>query len=156
MEETADIGDLTRTIFVDASMIGRIKRDQILDNQRITPGDIIIGLASDESSNYEDAYNSGIGSNGLTAARHELLSQYYLRYPETFSPDIPKEYCYNGDFRLEDSLPGTPLTIGEALLSPTRTYSPILIKLFESVRDKISGIIHCTGGGQTKCFTFWA
>lgn len=153
--ETADVGDLVQTVIVDSTLTVRMKRSDVIDCSNIKPGDMIVGISSTGKSNYEKLENSGIGSNGLTSARHEVLSHYYAeKYPETFSATIPKENVFRGKYRLEDRL-NAKLTVGEALLSPTRTYAPILQKLFESVnRDKIHGIVHCTGGGQQKCRSF--
>lgn len=153
--ETADVGDLVQTVIVDSTLTVRMKRADVIDCRNIKPGDLIVGISSTGKASYEKAENSGIGSNGLTAARHEVLAHYYAeKYPEAYSPTIPKENVFRGKYRLEDRL-NDKLTVGEALLSPTRTYAPILQKLFESVsRDKIHGIVHCTGGGQQKCRNF--
>ena len=153
--ETADIGDLTPTLVVDATAIARMPREQVMDSRGIQKGDIIVGLSSAGQATYEAAPNSGIGSNGLTSARHDLLSKYYLKhYPETCDSTTPESLRYCGPFRLNDALEETSLTIGQALLSPTRTYAPLLLPLLaESVQGnaRISALVHCTGGGQTKC-----
>jgi len=153
--ETADVGDLVRTLIVDSSVMVRLAKSKLILNDQIQPGNIIVGLASDGQTTYETTYNSGIGSNGLTSARHDLLHQDYAhRYPESYEPTLPSDLVYSGPFHLEDALEGTPLTIGEALLSPTRTYAPMIKTLLENHQDLISGIIHCSGGGQTKCLKF--
>jgi phosphoribosylformylglycinamidine cyclo-ligase len=153
--ETADLGDLVRTLVVDSTITARWPRNRILTNERIRPGDIIIGLSSFGQTSYETQYNSGIGSNGLTSARHDLLHpDYGERFPESYDPEMSPEMAYAGPYRLNDSLEGTPLTIGQALLSPTRTYAPVLKDLLKTHFHKVSGVIHCTGGGQTKCLKF--
>ena len=153
--ETADVGDVVRTLIVDSTAVVRTKRDNIITNEKIRPGLIIIGLASSGQSNYENEYNSGIGSNGLTSARHDLFNKIYKeKYPESLSPDIPDGYAYCGPYKLTDITPDLPINVGKAALSPTRTYSPILKEVLEEHREKIGGIIHCTGGGQTKCLNF--
>ncbi len=155
--ETADLGDLVRTLIIDSTVTARWPRKQIIANDGIRPGDIIIGLASFGQTSYETEYNSGIGSNGLTSARHDLLhSDYAKQFPESYDPNIPQALAYNGPFHLNDPLEGTPLTIGQALLSPTRTYAPIIKELLSTHRDYVSGLIHCSGGGQTKCLRFGA
>ena len=153
--ETADVGDLVQTVIVDSTLTVRMKRSDVIDCRNIKPGDVIVGISSTGKSTYEKLENSGIGSNGLTAARHEVLSHYYAdKYPEAYSATIPKANVFRGKYRLEDRL-NQNLTVGQALLSPTRTYAPILQKLFETVkREDIHGIVHCTGGGQQKCRNF--
>lgn len=152
--ETADIGDLVRTIVVDSVMATRMKRKDFIDCSKVRTDQAIVGLASSGRATYEEAYNSGIGSNGLTSLRHELLtSRYRDEFPETFAPDI-RDVAYTGKFDIDDPLPGTPITVGEALLSPTRSYSPIVREVLESFRGSISAILHNTGGGQTKCLSF--
>ena len=149
--ETADVGDVVRTLIVDATVTVRMRRDAVIAGEGVKPGDVIIGLASAGKAAYEERYNSGIGSNGLTSARHDLLhADYGERYPETMEPALPGNLRYRGPFRLEDSLPETPLTIGEALLSPTRSYAPLVRPLLQRQRGRISAIVHCSGGGQTK------
>ena len=154
--ETADVGDLVRTIIVDSCLTVRIKKDQIIDNANIKPGNVIIGLSSTGLSSYDKEYNSGIGSNGLTSARHDVLSKYLKSlYPESFDPEVPNELTYCGSKKLTDTLDGLDLDIGRMLLSPTRSYAPLLKMIFDNVgRNKINGIIHCTGGGQTKVLHF--
>ena len=130
------------------------KRD-VITGEEIRPGLTIVGLASDGRASYEEAENSGIGSNGLTSARHDLLSAHYRRaYPETFDPAIDRSLVYTGPFRLADPLPGSPLRVGEALLSPTRSYAPVIQALLAADRRRVKGLVHCSGGGQTKCLRF--
>ena len=152
--ETADVGDLVRTIIVDSCLTVRIKKDDIIDNSKIKLGDVIIGLSSSGNSLYDIDYNSGIGSNGLTSARHDVLSGYIKTlYPESYDHEIPDNLAYCGSKKLTDKIEN--YNIGKMLLSPTRSYAPLLKKIFDKVgRDKISGIIHCTGGGQTKILHF--
>ena len=152
--ETADVGDLVRTIIVDSCLTVRIKKDDIIDNSNIIPGNVIIGLSSTGTSIYDLEYNSGIGSNGLTSARHDVLSSYIKNlYPESYDNEVPDELTYCGTKKLTDKIEQTD--IGKMLLSPTRSYAPLLKKIFDQVgRDKINGIIHCTGGGQTKVLHF--
>ena len=152
--ETADVGDLVRTIIVDSCLTVRIKKNDIIDNSNIKPGNIIVGLSSTGTSIYDLEYNSGIGSNGLTSARHDVLSSYIKSlYPESYDKDVPDKLTYCGTKKLTDKIEQTD--IGKMLLSPTRSYAPLLKKIFDKVgRDKINGIIHCTGGGQTKILHF--
>ena len=152
--ETADVGDLVRTIIVDSCLTVRIKKDNIIDNSNIKPGNVIIGLSSTGTSIYDLEYNSGIGSNGLTSARHDVLSSYIKSlYPESYDNEVPDELTYCGSKKLTDKIEQTD--IGKMLLSPTRSYAPLLKKIFDKVgRHKINGIIHCTGGGQTKILHF--
>ena len=152
--ETADVGDLVRTIIVDSCLTARIRKDDIIDNSNIKAGDIIIGLSSSGNSSYDLDYNSGIGSNGLTSARHDVLSNYIKTlYPESYDHEVPDDLTYCGSKKLTDKIEN--YDIGKMLLSPTRSYAPLLKKIFEKVgRDKINGIIHCTGGGQTKILHF--
>lgn len=153
--ETADLGDLVRTVAVDSTIIGRVPRADIVDNSNIQPGDVIIGLASSGKASYEEQYNSGIGSNGLTAARHDVF-HYSLghKYPESFDPQIPKDLTYSGRYQLTDAVQDSPLDMGRLLLSPTRTYLPLLKEILKSHRDLIHGMVHCSGGGQTKILHF--
>ena len=154
--ETADIGDLVKTIVVDSTVIGRIKRNQIINNKNITEGNVIVGLASFGKSSYEKNYNSGIGSNGLTSARHDVFNSLLKnKYPESFDNSIQKELIYSGSKTIFDKIDGLNMNIGELILSPTRTYAPVVKKILEKIpRDKIKGMIHCTGGGQTKILHF--
>ena len=153
--ETADVGDLVRTLIVDSTIVARAKRSDIINAANIKGGDVIVGLASYGQAAYEDKYNSGMSSNGLTAARHMLLSKYYFEnFKESFSETVPEDKAYCGKFRLTDNLPGTDITVGEAILSPTRTFLPVIKKVLDAHREKIHGIIHCTGGGQAKCRDF--
>ena len=149
--ETADLGDCVRTTTVDATMTVRLKRDNLILTQNIKPGNVIVGLASYGQATYETEYNSGISSNGLTSARHDMLSKYYAdKYPESYNAVIDKSLVYSGSKKLTDPLEGTPLNIGQALLSPTRTYTPIIKKILEELPGKINGIVNCTGGAHTK------
>lgn len=153
--ETADVGDLVQTIIADSTFFVRIKRSDVIDCGRIKPGDVIVGLSSFGQAVYEKKYNAGMGSNGLTAARHLLLSHDYAeKYPETFSDtiDISKVYC--GKYKVGDILPGTETDVVDAILSPTRTYAPVLTEILKERRGAVHGLIHCTGGGQVKCRNF--
>ncbi|MFN3951994.1 MAG: AIR synthase-related protein [Thermaurantimonas sp.] len=153
--ETADIGDLVRTIVVDSTVITRIRRTEVVDNSKIRPGDVIVGLASFGKTTYEDTYNSGIGSNGLTAARHDLFSKSVGRkYPETYDHGLNEEVIYTGRYNLTDAIPEVPLDAGRALLSPTRTYAPVIKEIFAELKHLIHGMVHCSGGGQTKVLHF--
>ena len=154
--ETADVGDLVRTIIVDSCMTVRIKKSQIINNSNIKAGDVIVGLCSSGISSYEKEYNSGIGSNGLTSARHDVLSKYIkTKYPESFDNELPENLTYCGSKRLTDKLDGFDMDIGKMLLSPTRSYAPLLKLIFDKIgRNEIHGIVHCTGGGQTKILHF--
>ena len=153
--ETADVGDLTATLIVNSTFFCRIKKENVINLNNTVPGDVIVGLSSFGKCSYENRYNSGIGSNGLTAARHLLLSHYYAeKYPESFSSTLDRDTAYNGKHKLEDALPGTDITVGEAILSPTRTYAPVIKKLLSDKNAEIHGIVHCTGGGQVKCKNF--
>lgn len=153
--ETADVGDLVRTIIVDSTVYTTIKRKRVIDNKNIRPGMVIIGLSSFGQCEYETEYNSGIGSNGLTSARHDLLSGVYKdKYPESYNPDVDKSFIYTGKFKVTDNVPGLPLDVGRSILSPTRTYAPVLKKILRKYGKVIGGIVHCSGGGQTKCLKF--
>ena len=153
--ETADIGDIVKTLVVDASIFTTMKREDVIDANNIKPGDVIIGLASNGQATYEEEYNSGIGSNGLTLARHGVLSDRYIKkYPECFNNSIDKKYVFFGKHSLEEQIPGLELDIGKALLSPTRTYAPVLLEILINYRKDINAIIHNTGGGQTKVLKF--
>src|SRR5690606_18194905 len=149
--ETADVGDVVRTMIVDGTMACRMRRDSLITAEKIAPGDVLVSLASYGQAVYEDQYNSGIGSNGLTSARHEILHKEYARkYPESVDPNLPDEVVYNGKYKLTDATE-TSLNIGQMLLSPTRTYAPVVLAILEKHRQDIHGIIHCSGGGQSKC-----
>ncbi len=154
--ETADIGDLVRTIIVDSTVTARILRKEVIDNSKIQKGDVIVGLSSSGQASYEKEYNGGMGSNGLTSARHDIFAKYLQqKYPESFDPNIPNDLVYSGSRNLTDFLEGVPIDIGKLVLSPTRTYAPIIQKIFNNLgRESIHGIIHCSGGAQTKILHF--
>ncbi len=153
--ETADVGDLVRTIIVDSTVCARARRSEIIDNRNIAAGDVIVGLASFGQAEYEDEYNGGMGSNGLTSARHDVFSKYIAeKYPETYEAAIDRQYVYTGSKRLTDIEPETGLTYGKLVLSPTRTYAPVIKEVLENCRSDIHGMIHCTGGAQTKVLGF--
>ncbi|MCS6824744.1 MAG: AIR synthase-related protein [Cytophagaceae bacterium] len=153
--ETADVGDLVKTIIVDSTVACRIRRDDVITNGHIKPGLVIVGFASYGKASYESEYNSGIGSNGLTSARHDVLSNIYAhKYPESYDASIPQHLIYSGSRRLTDTYQNLPLNIGKLLLSPTRTYAPLMIEILKHHRKNIAGIIHCSGGGQTKVLHF--
>lgn len=153
--ETADVGDLTPTVTVDSCAVAVMDRKDVIDNGNITGGLSIIGLESSGQATYENFFNSGIGSNGLTSARHDLLSKQYLeKYPETADLTTDPRYLYCGPFSMSDTLPGSDLSVGDALMSPTRSYAPVVAKLLSEHRDQILGMVHCSGGGQTKCLRF--
>jgi len=152
--ETADLGDLTRSIIVDSTVTARMPRKNVIENN-IQAGDVIVGLASYGQSSYEDEYNGGMGSNGLTSARHDVLSHVYSeKYPESFDPSIPKELVYSGSYSLTDKIVDSPLDIGKLILSPTRTYAPIFVEILKEFRSNINAIVHCSGGAQTKVLHF--
>tara|TARA_B100001559_G_scaffold199004_1_gene166450 strand:- start:3374 stop:4543 length:1170 start_codon:yes stop_codon:yes gene_type:complete len=154
--ETADVGDLVQTVIIDSCVFSRMPRKDVIDNANISDGDLIIGLASFGQSTYEKQYNSGIGSNGLTSARHDVFSKYLMnKYPESFDSSIPDELVYSGSKSLTDSLDSVPIDIGKMILSPTRTYAPVIKKIFDQInRADIHGMVHCSGGGQTKALNF--
>ncbi|SEJ30428.1 phosphoribosylformylglycinamidine cyclo-ligase [Cyclobacterium xiamenense] len=153
--ETADVGDLVRTIIVDSTVTCRMKREDVISNDRIAAGDLIVGLASFGQARYETAYNGGMGSNGLTSARHDVFNHSLSEsFPESFDPLLPKELVYSGSFGLTDPAPGTPLDMGKLVLSPTRTYAPVIASLLKSFRSEIHGLVHCSGGAQTKVLHF--
>lgn len=153
--ETADVGDLTGTLVVDSCVVSIMKKKDVITGALMRPGLAIVGLASAGQASYEQRENSGIGSNGLTSARHEMLAHYYAeKYPESFDAGVSAELMYCGPYRLEDSLPDSSLTVGEALLSPTRTYAPVIYKLLEEHPGLIQALVHCSGGAQTKCLKF--
>ena len=154
--ETADVGDLVRTIIVDSTVTARIKRTDVIDNANIQDGDVIVGLASFGQATYESEYNGGMGSNGLTSARHDVfeksLSQ---KYPESFDPSVPSELVYSGSMNLQDAVKNTPLDAGKLVLSPTRTYAPVIKKILSQfTHSDIHGMVHCSGGAQTKILHF--
>ena len=153
--ETADVGDLVRTIIVDSTVVSRMPRDMVIDNANIAPGQVIVGLSSSGQSTYEKQFNGGMGSNGLTSARHDifhkLLSQ---KYPESFNPEIDDSLIYSGSKSLTDQLEGVPLDAGKLVLSPTRTYAPVIVDILTEIRNEISGMVHCSGGAQTKVLHF--
>lgn len=152
--ETADVGDLVRTVIVDSTFAARIKREDVIEIN-IKPDDVIVGLASYGQSKYENEYNAGMGSNGLTSARHDILNETYKsKYPESYDSIADSDYFYTGNFKLTDVLPETEISIGKAILSPTRTYAPLLKEIIKNYRKQINGIIHCTGGAQTKVMKF--
>lgn len=154
--ETADVGDLVRSIIVDSTVTARLNKKHIIDNANIQAGDVIIGLSSSGQATYETEYNGGIGSNGLTSARHDVFSkELAAKYPESFDPTVPEDLVYSGSKQLTDALEGVPIDIGKLVLSPTRTYAPIVHQIFQNIdRSQIHGMIHCSGGAQTKILHF--
>ena len=153
--ETADVGDLVRTIIVDSTVTARMKRSDIIDNANIKAGDVIVGLASFGQASYEKEYNGGMGSNGLTSARHDVFDKYLAKkYPESFDPDVPEELTYSGSKKLTEAIADVSLDAGKLVLSPTRTYAPIIKKVLENHRKDIHGMVHCSGGAQTKILHF--
>lgn len=153
--ETADVGDLVRTIIVDSTVACRMKKSDIIDNSKIQPGDVIVGLSSSGQATYEKSYNGGMGSNGLTSARHDVFSKYLAtKYPESFDNSIPQELVYSGTKTLTEQIEGLGIDAGQLVLSPTRTYAPVIRKILDAKRNKIHGMIHCTGGAQTKVLHF--
>ena len=153
--ETADVGDLVRTIIVDSTVTARMPREHVIDNANIKPGDLIVGLASYGQATYEKEYNGGMGSNGLTSARHDVFDNYYASaFPESFEEGIPSDLAYSGSKKLTDPVEGTPVDAGKLVLSPTRTYAPIVKEMLREMRSEIHGMIHCSGGAQTKILHF--
>ena len=153
--ETADLGDLVRTIIVDSTVVARMKRSDVISNHTIKAGDVIIGLASFGQTIYEKEYNSGMGSNGLTSARHDVFASYLsAKYPESFDTSLPRDLIYSGKLRLTDRIEGLDTDAGRLVLSPARTYAPVVVKILESMKPEIHGMIHCSGGGQTKVMHF--
>lgn len=153
--ETADVGDLVRTIIVDSTVTCRMPRKNVIDNANIRPGDVIVGLASYGQATYEEEYNGGMGSNGLTSARHDVFSHILQeKYPETCDPNLPAELIYSGSRKLTDAVDGSPLDAGKLVLSPTRTYAPVVARILKEMRPHIHGMIHCSGGAQTKILHF--
>lgn len=151
--ETADVGDLVRTITVNSTVIGRMKRSEVISNDGIRAGDVVVGLASFGQATYETTYNGGMGSNGLTSARHDVLHHALAaRYPESFDPEVPEHLIYSGSRSLTGPVAGTPLTVGQLILSPTRTYAPVVRALLQEIRPH--GLVHCSGGAQTKVLHF--
>lgn len=153
--ETADVGDLVRTIIVDSTVNCRMKRADVINNANIRPGDVIVGLASFGQATYEKEYNGGMGSNGLTSARHDVFAKYLAeKYPESYDKAVPEELVYSGGLKLTDSVEDSPINAGKLVLSPTRTYAPVIKKLLDEMRPKVHGMVHCTGGAQTKVLNF--
>jgi phosphoribosylformylglycinamidine cyclo-ligase len=153
--ETADVGDLVRTIIVDSTVTCRMKRSDIINNANIRPGDVIVGLASFGQATYENKYNGGMGSNGLTSARHDVFSKYLAeKFPESYDHNVPEELVYSGHYKLTDEIEKLGLDAGQLVLSPTRTYAPVIKKILDELRPEIHGMIHCTGGAQTKILNF--
>ena len=153
--ETADVGDLVRTLIVDSTVTARMKRSEVISNDSIKPGDVIVGMASHGQSKYESEYNGGMGSNGLTSARHDVFGKYLAKkFPESYDPGVPAELVYSGSKTLTEEIEGTGLTAGKLVLSPTRTYAPIIKKVLDEYRGVIHGMVHCSGGAQTKVMHF--
>lgn len=153
--ETADVGDLVRTIIVDSTVTARMKREDVVSNHRIQAGDVIVGLASDGQASYETEYNGGMGSNGLTSARHDVFANYLAKkYAESYDPQVPEDLCYSGGLNLTDKTEIEGVDAGKMVLSPTRTYAPVIIKMLEQYRNQIHGMVHCSGGAQTKVLHF--
>ena len=153
--ETADVGDLVRTIIVDSTVTCRMKRSDVINNANIKPGDVIVGLASFGQATYEDEYNGGMGSNGLTSARHDVFTKYLAeKYPESYDHSVPEELVYSGKYRLDTPVEGSPKPAGKLVLSPTRTYAPVIKQILNEMGVDIHGMVHCTGGAQTKVLHF--
>ena len=153
--ETADLGDLVRTVVVDSTVTARMKREHVINNANIKAGNVVVGLASYGKAAYEEEYNGGMGSNGLTSARHDVFHKEYAgKYPETFEPSIPGELVYSGKYHVTDRLPSVPLDMGKLVLSPTRTYAPIVVEALKRLGPNINGMVHCSGGAQTKVLHF--
>jgi phosphoribosylformylglycinamidine cyclo-ligase len=154
--ETADVGDIVRTIIVDSTVLARIKKSDVIDNSNIKAGDLIVGLSSYGKANYEDNYNGGMGSNGLTSARHDVFNKYLIeKYPESFDPNVPEELIYSGSMKITQQIEGLEINAGKLVLSPTRTYAPIIKKVLSKYNShKIHGMVHCSGGAQTKILHF--
>ena len=153
--ETADVGDLVRTIIVDSTVTCRMRRSDVIDNANIRPGDVIVGLSSCGQATYEKQYNGGMGSNGLTSARHDVFAKYLAqKYPESYDHAVPEELVYSGSYRLTDPVEGSPVPAGLLVLSPTRPYAPVVKRLLDEMRPLIHGMVHCTGGAQTKVLHF--
>lgn len=153
--ETADVGDLVRTIIVDSTVTTRMKRSDVISNDNIRAGDVVVGLASYGQAKYENEYNGGMGSNGLTSARHDVFAkEYATKYPESFDPNVPSELVYDGRYKLTDTIPNAPVNVGKLVLSPTRTYAPVITEILKAYRKEIHGLVHCSGGAQTKVLHF--
>ena len=153
--ETADVGDLVRTLIVDSTVVCRMKREEVISNHTIQPGDVIVGLSSFGQATYESSYNGGMGSNGLTSARHDVFShELATKYPESFDAAVPEDLVYSGSYKLTDSVKDSPINAGQLVLSPTRTYAPIIKKILDNHRSEIHGMVHCSGGAQTKVLHF--
>jgi len=153
--ETADVGDLVRTIIVDSTVTCRMRRADVINNANIRPSDVIVGLSSTGQATYEQRYNGGMGSNGLTSARHDVFAKYLAeKYPESYDHAVPEELVYSGHFKLTDAVFGSPVDAGQLVLSPTRTYAPVVRRMLDELRPKIHGMVHCTGGAQTKVLHF--
>jgi phosphoribosylformylglycinamidine cyclo-ligase len=153
--ETADLGDLVRTIIVDSTVVGRLKRKDVIDNSNIAAGDVVVGLASYGQATYENAYNGGMGSNGLTSARHDVFHKDYAKkYPESFDESVAFDLVYSGKYHVTDRLQDVSVDVGKLVLSPTRTYAPIVIEVLKKLRAQIHGMVHCSGGAQTKVLHF--
>ncbi|PIQ48904.1 MAG: phosphoribosylformylglycinamidine cyclo-ligase [Cytophagales bacterium CG12_big_fil_rev_8_21_14_0_65_40_12] len=153
--ETADLGDLVRTVVVDSTVIARMKRSEVITNEKIKPGHVIVGLASFGQSSYENEYNGGMGSNGLTSARHDVFGKdLSAKYPESYDQAVPSDLVYSGSYGLTDSVEGSPVNAGKLVLSPTRTYAPVMVEILKQLRAQIGGVIHCSGGAQTKVLHF--
>nr|WP_321407985.1 AIR synthase related protein [uncultured Carboxylicivirga sp.] len=153
--ETADVGDLVKTIIVDSTVTCRMKRSDVISNHTIQPGDVIVGLSSYGQATYEQEYNGGMGSNGLTSARHDVFAKYLAeKYPESFDGSVPAELVYSGNYKLTDTVKGAEVDAGKLVLSPTRTYAPVIKKVLDKMRSDIHGMVHCSGGAQTKVLHF--
>ncbi len=153
--ETADVGDLVRTIIVDSTVTCRMKRADVISNDNIRPGDVIVGLSSSGQATYEKQYNGGMGSNGLTSARHDVFANYLAKkYPESYDASIPSELIYSGGKSLTDNVEGVDIDAGKLVLSPTRTYAPVIKEILDQLRPRIHGMVHCSGGAQTKVLHF--
>ncbi len=153
--ETADLGDLVRTVVVDSTVIARMKRSDVITNEKIKPGHVIVGLASFGQATYESEYNGGMGSNGLTSARHDVFGKgLSAKYPESYDQAVPSDLVYSGSYGLTDSVEGSPINAGKLVLSPTRTYAPVMVEILKELRAQIGGVIHCSGGAQTKVLHF--
>lgn len=153
--ETADLGDLVRSVVVDSTVIARMKREDVVTNEKIKPGQVIVGLASYGQATYENEYNGGMGSNGLTSARHDVFHKdLATKFPESYDHAVPSDLVYSGNYQLTDVVEGSPLDAGKLVLSPTRTYAPVMVEILKKFRNQIGGLIHCSGGAQTKVLHF--